>query len=44
LTQPEWKGDVFPHGVSVGQTNEFFELLTDLAADADAARRELIAT
>jgi Ferritin-like domain len=27
-------------GLFIGQTNEFLELLTDLAADADAARRE----
>jgi hypothetical protein len=27
-------------GLFIGQTNEFVELLTDLAADADAARRE----
>ena len=27
-------------GLFIGQTHEFLELLTDLAADADAARRE----
>ena len=27
-------------GLFIGQTNAFVELLTDLAADADAARRE----
>jgi hypothetical protein len=27
-------------GLFIGQTSEFFELLQDLAADADAARRE----
>jgi hypothetical protein len=27
-------------GLFIGQTKEFMELLTDLARDADAARRE----
>jgi hypothetical protein len=28
-------------GLFIGQTNEFIELLTDLAADADRAQRRL---
>ena len=31
---------LLPRGVFIGQTNEFFQLLTDLGGDADAVRRE----